>query len=76
MEEEVPFRPTGYNQCNMALEVLKLDDDITPEHYKTIKAMLDSSDEENLAMAEIALWERYKGITITYRGVITKYKKS
>lgn len=38
-EEKVPFRPIGYNQCNMALEVLKLDDDITPEDYKAISAI-------------------------------------
>jgi len=26
--------------------------------------MLDSSDEENLAMAEVALWDKFKHITI------------
>jgi hypothetical protein len=65
--EETPFRPTGYNQCYSSLEVLKICNDITPENYKTIKAMLDSSDSENLAMAELALWEKYKGITIKYK---------
>jgi hypothetical protein len=67
MEEERPFRPEGYTQCYLALDALQVGDDITPENYKTIKAMLDSSDEENLAMAEIALWEKYKGITIKYK---------
>lgn len=66
MEEEVPYRPEGYWRCNTALEVLRLCDDITPEDYKTIKAMLDSSDEENLAMAEVALWDKFKHITIKY----------
>lgn len=64
MEEEIPFRPTGYNQCQLAIDVLRFDEDITPEEYKTIKAMLDSSDEENLAMAEVALWDKFKHITI------------
>lgn len=64
MEEEIPFRPEGYWKCNTALEVLKLCDDITSEDYKTIKAMLDSSDEENLAMAEVALWDKYKHVII------------
>ena len=64
MEEEVPYRPTGYNHCYMALSALQICEDVTPEEYKTIRAMLDSSDEENLAMAEIALWEKYKYITI------------
>ena len=67
MEEERPFRPEGYHMCYLALEALQVGDDITPEDYNLIHAMLDSSDEENLAMAEIALWERYKGITIKYK---------
>ena len=67
MEEEIPFRPEGYHQCYLALDALKLCNDITPEEYKTIYAMLDSSDEENLAMAEVALWDRYKYIPIKYK---------
>lgn len=67
MEEEIPFRPVGYSQCYLAVEALLIGNDITPEEYKTIIAMLDSTDEENLAMAEIALWEKYKGITIKYK---------
>ena len=67
MEEEIPFRPEGYYKCYLALEALLIGDDITPTEYDLIKAMLDSSDEENLAMAEIALWEKYKGITIKYK---------
>lgn len=67
MEEEKPFRPEGYHQCYLALDVLQIGDDITPTDYKTIRAMLDSSDEENLAMAEVALWDRYKFITIKYK---------
>ena len=64
MEEEVLFRPEGYWACYPILEVLVLSDDISEQEYKTIKAMLDSSDEENLAIAEIALWEKYKYIKI------------
>ncbi len=67
MEEEVPFRPEGYHQCYLALDSLQIGGDITPEDYKLIRSMLDSSDEENLAMAEVALWDRYKFITIKYK---------
>lgn len=67
MAEETPFRPEGYTQCYLALDALQVGDDITPEDYKLIRSMLDSSDEENLAMAEIALWEKYKGIIIKYK---------
>jgi len=67
MEEEVPYRPTGYKYCYMALSALQICEDITPEEYKTIRAMLDSSDEENLVMAEVLLWDKYKHITIKYK---------
>lgn len=67
MEEEIPFRPTGYHQCYLALDALQIGDDITPTDYKTIRDMLDSSDEENLAMAEVALWDKFKHITIKYK---------
>lgn len=64
MEEGIPFRPQGYNKCDQALEVLKMCDDISPTDYKLIRSMLDSSDEENLVMAEVVLWDKYKHIII------------
>jgi len=48
----------------IALDALQLSNDITEEDYKLIRSMLDSEDEENLAMAELALWDKYKHITI------------
>lgn len=44
MKEEITFRPTGYGNCYLALDALQVGEDITPEEYRTIKAMLDSSD--------------------------------
>jgi len=64
MADPIPFRPEGYDKCYLALQVLQICEDITLEEYKTIRAMLDSTDEENLAMAEVALWDKYKHITI------------
>lgn len=67
MAEEIPFRPEGYSKCYLALDALQLSNDITEEDYKLIRSMLDSEDEENLAMAELALADWYKGITIKYK---------